>query len=98
MAANTDNADLDIVAVGQAVYAEIRGRLEATDNGSFVVIDAGSRDYEVDPHPPAAKRRLLARRPEAKMYETRIGQPKVVKMVSIRPVGGEVRPRGNDVA
>ena len=81
--------DLDIVAVGRAVYAEIRDRLEATDNGSFVVIDAVSRDYEVDPHPPAAKRRLLARRPEARMYETRIGQPKVVKIVSFRPVGGD---------
>ena len=98
MDANTDSADLDVVAVGQAVYAEMRDRLEATDNGSFVIIDAVSRDYEVDAHPPAAKRRLLARRPEARMYETRIGEPKVVKMVSIRPVGGVVRPRGNDVA
>ncbi len=89
MTTDKDHADLDIVAVGQAVYAEIRGRLEATDNGSFVVIDADSRDYEVDPHPPAAKRRLLARRPEARMYETRIGQPKVVKIVSFQPVGGD---------
>ena len=89
MTANKDNADLDVVAVGQAVYAEIRGRLEVTDNGSFVVIDAVSRDYEVAPHPPAAKRRLLARRPEARMYETRIGQPKVVKIVSFQPVGGD---------
>ena len=89
MTADKDHADLDTVAVGQAVYAEMRGRLEATDNGSFVVIDAGSRDYEVDPHPPAAKRRLLARRPEARMYETRIGQPKVVKIVSFQPVGGD---------
>ena len=88
MTTGKNDSDLDVVAVGQAVYAEIRGRLEVTDNGSFVVIDAGSRDYEVDPHPPAAKRRLLARRPEARMYETRIGQPKVVKIVSFRPVGG----------
>ena len=98
MTTDKNDSDLDVVAVGRAVYAEMRDRLEATDNGSFVVIDAGSRDYEVDPHPPAAKRRLLARRPEARMYETRIGQPKVVKMVSIRPVGGGVRSRGNDVA
>ena len=87
MTTDKNDSDLDVVAIGQAVYAEIRGRLEVTDNGSFVVIDAGSRDYEVDPHPPAAKRRLLARRPEARMYETRIGQPKVVKIVSFRPVG-----------
>ena len=89
MTANKDSADLDIVAVGRAVYAEIRDRLEATDNGSFVIIDAVSRDYEVDPHPPAAKRRLLARRPEARMYETRIGQPKAVKIVSFRTIGGD---------
>ena len=89
MTTDKDHADLDIVAVGRAVYAEIRGRLEVTDNGSFVVIDAVSRDYEVDPHPPAAKRRLLARHPEARMYETRIGQPKVVKIVSFQPVGGD---------
>ena len=82
------DANLDIVAVGRAVYAEMRGRLEITDHGSFVVIDAGSRDYEVDPIPAAAKRRLLARRPEAQMYETRIGEPKEYKMVSIWPAGG----------
>ena len=91
MIASKNASDLDVVAVGRAVYAEIRDRLEATDNGSFVIIDAVSRDYEVDPHPPAAKRRLLARRPEARMYETRIGQPKVVKMVSIRPAGRDTR-------
>ena len=89
MTTDKDHADLDIVAVGRAVYAEIRGRLEVTDNGCFVIIDAVSRDYEVDPHLPAAKRRLLARRPEARMYETRIGQPKVVKIVSFQPVGGD---------
>ena len=83
-----NHADSDIVAVGRGVYAELRGRLETTDNGSFVIIDADSRDYEVDSHPAAAKRRLLARRPEARMYETRIGQPKAYKMVSIRPTGG----------
>ena len=65
MTANRDSADLDLVAVGQAVYAEIRDRLEATDNGSFVIIDAVSRDYEVDPHLPAAKRRLLAPPPRS---------------------------------
>ena len=88
MTANKNHADADIVAVGRAVYAELRGRLEATDHGSFVIIDADSRDYEVDSHPAAAKMRLLSRHPEARMYETRIGQPKTYKMVSIRPVDG----------
>ena len=83
-----NQADADIVAVGREVYAELRGRLEATDHGSFVIIDADCRDYEVDSLPAAAKKRLLARRPEARMYETRIGQPKAYKMVSIRPTAG----------
>lgn len=88
MIANKNHADADIVAIGREVYAELRGRLEATDHGSFVIIDANSRDYEVDSHPAAAKMRLLARRPEARMYETRIGQPKTYKMVSFRSAGG----------
>ena len=83
-----NQADSDIVAVGREVYAELRGRLEATDHGSFVIIDADSRDYEVDSLPVAAKKRLLSRRPEARMYETRIGQPKTYKMVSFRSAGG----------
>ena len=88
MTAAKNDADLDIVAVGRAVYAEMRGRLETTDHGSFVIIDADSRDYEVDAHPAAAKRRLLSRRPEARLCETRIGRPKTYKLVSIRPTGG----------
>ena len=88
MTANKNHADADVVAIGREVYAELRGWLEATDHGSFVIIDADSRDYEVDSHPAAAKNRLLARRPEARMYETRIGQPKSYKMVSIRPPDG----------
>ena len=82
------DANLDLVAVGRAVYAEMRGRLETTDHGSFVIIDADSRDYEVDPIPAAAKRRLLSRQPEAQMYETRIGEAREYKLVSIWPVGG----------
>ena len=88
MTANKNHADSDVVAVGREVYAKLRGRLEATYHGSFVIIDADSRDYEVDSLPAAAKKRLLARRPEARMYETRIGRPEVYKMVSIRPMGG----------
>ena len=83
-----NHTDSDVVAIGREVYAELRGRLEATDHGSFVIIDADSRDYEVDSLPAAAKRRLLSRRPEARMYETRIGQPKAYKMVSFRSAGG----------
>ena len=88
MTAGKNDADLDVVAAGRAIYAEMRGRLETTDYGNFVVIDAGSGDYEVAPNPAAAKTRLLSRRPDARLYETRIGRPKSYKMVSIRQAGG----------
>ena len=51
MTAKKDNADIDVVAAGRAIYAGLQSRLEATDKGSFVVIDAVSGDYEVDPVP-----------------------------------------------
>ena len=71
MTTKKDDADLDVVAVGRAIYAKLQSRVEATDKGSFVVIDAVSGDYEVDPSPVAAKRRLKARQSGARLYERR---------------------------
>ena len=88
MTTKKDNPDMDVVTTGRAIYAKLQSRLEATDKGSFVVIDAVSGDYEVDPSPAAAKRRLKARRPEAELYERRIGRQLSYKAVSIRRVGG----------
>ena len=87
MAANRNELDIDVVAAGRAIYAELQSRLEATDKGSFVVIDVASGDYEVDPNPTAAKRRLKARHSGAKLYERRIGRQLSYKAVSIRQVG-----------
>ena len=86
MTIKKDNADIDVVAAGRAIYAELQSRLEATDKGSFVVIDAVSGDYEVDPSPAAAKSRLKARQPGAKLFERRIGRQMSYKAVSIRRV------------
>ena len=84
MAAKNDNADIDVVAAGRAIYAELQSRLEATDKGSFVVIDAVSGDYEVDPGPATAKRRLKARHPGITTFTKRIGRPKSYKLVSFK--------------
>ena len=84
MATKKDNANVDVVAAGRAMYAELQSRLEATDKGSFVVIDAVSGDYEVDPSPAAAKRRLKARHPGITTFTKRIGRPKVYKLVSVK--------------
>ena len=87
MATNRSDLDQGPVAAGRAIYAKLRERLEAKDNGSFVVIDAGSGDYEVDPSPAAARRRLMIRQPEPELYERRIGRPASYKLVSIRHIG-----------
>ena len=58
MTGKSHNADIDVFAAGRAIYAKLQSRLKVTDKGSFVVIDAVSGDYEVDPSPAAAKRRL----------------------------------------
>ena len=55
MPTNRSNLDEDAVAAGRAAYAKLQGRLEAESNGNFVVIDARSGDYEVDPSPAAAR-------------------------------------------
>ena len=87
MATNKRNLDKDVVAEGRAIYEKVQERLEPTHKGSFVVIDAVSGDYEVDPSPAAAKRRLKARQPEAELYGRRIGRQLSYKAVSIRRVG-----------
>ena len=88
MTAKKDNANIDVVAAGRAIYAKLQSRLEATDKGSFVVIDAVSGDYEVDPNPTAAKRRLKARHPGITTFTKRIGRPKSYKLVSFKLKSG----------
>lgn len=87
MNAKSNNADIDVVAAGRAIYAKLQSCLEATDKGSFVVIDAVSGDYEVDPSPTAAKRRLKGRHHGVKLYQRRIGRQLSYKAVSVKLVG-----------
>ena len=84
MTSKSHNADIDVVTAGRAVYEKLRERLEATDKGNFVVIDAVSGDYEVDPSPASAKRRLKARQPGITTFTKRIGRPEVYKLVSFK--------------
>ena len=87
MTTKKDYPDVDVVTAGRAIYAKLQSRLEAADNGSFVVIDAVSGDYEVDPSPSAAKRRLKARHPGITTFTKRIGRPEFYKLVSFRLLG-----------
>ena len=88
MNAKRSNADIDVVAAGRAIYTKLQSKLEATDKGSFVAIDAVSGDYEVDPSPTAAKRRLKARHLGITTFTKRIGRPKSYKLVSFKLKSG----------
>ena len=88
MTAKNDNADIDVVAAGRAIYAELQSKLEAEAWGRVVVIDVKSGDYEVDPNPIAAKRRLKARRPGITTFTKRIGRTKSYKLVSFKLKSG----------
>ena len=88
MTGKSHNADIDVFAAGRAIYAKLQSRLKVMDKGSFVVIDAVSGDYEVDPSPAAAKRRLKSRQPGVTTFIKRIGRPEVYKLVSSKLLSG----------
>lgn len=73
-----------IIVAGRTAYAAIRDRLEESRWGSVVVIDVTTGDFEVDDNPAAARKRIMKRRPSAKLFETRVGQPEEYKLVSVR--------------
>ena len=59
---------------GDEIYErDIRARLEATDDGKFVVVDIETGDYETDSDELVASDRLLARRPDAQIWTRRVG-------------------------
>ena len=75
-------------ARGQAIYEQIRDRVERTAQGKVVVIDVESGDYETDSDDASATARLVARRPGALTYAVRVGHPAAYRMgarFSFRP-------------
>jgi hypothetical protein len=59
---------------GDEIYARtIRPQIKREDDGKFVVIDIETSDFEIDTDELAASDRLLARKPDAQMWVTRIG-------------------------
>jgi hypothetical protein len=51
----------------------LRPRVRPDDEGKFVAIDIETGEYEIDDDELAASDRLLARRPDAQIWLTRIG-------------------------
>ena len=71
----TKEEEIDIAAVGRAMYEEIRGELEVTQKGKVVVIDVKSGDYEIGDNDLDATLRMFERRPNALTWGERIGYP-----------------------
>ncbi len=64
----------EIAAQGRALYAEkIRAQVEPQHLNDFLMVDVQSGDYEVDSDDLAAEERLFARRPQAVIYQMRVG-------------------------
>jgi hypothetical protein len=61
---------------GEAIYEHsVRKEVEEGNQGSFVVIDIETGEYEVDADDLNATKRALAKRPNAVLYGLRIGYP-----------------------
>ena len=65
MTARKDNANIDVVTAGRAIYEKLRERLEAEEWGRVVVIDVKSGDYEIAENHLAAALLLRERQPDA---------------------------------
>jgi hypothetical protein len=59
---------------GDEIYErDVRPRIEAGDEGKFVVIDIDTGAYEIDEDELTASDRLLARNSDAQLWVTRVG-------------------------
>jgi hypothetical protein len=59
---------------GDEIYEhDVRPRIEAGDEGKFVVIDIETGAYEIDEDELAASDRLVARNSEAQLWVMRVG-------------------------
>jgi hypothetical protein len=66
--------DAEFARRGDEVYArDVRPLVEPRENGKFVAIDVESGAFEADADELAAVDRLLARRPGAPVWLTRVG-------------------------
>jgi hypothetical protein len=59
---------------GDEIYErDIRPRVEAGDEGKFVVVDIDTGAYEIDEDELAASDRLIARNSDAQLWVMRVG-------------------------
>ena len=75
----------EIVRRGQALYDnQIRPKVEAGNEGKFLVINVDTGEYEMDADDLAAAKRVKSRFPDAPLFSMRIGHPGAYRL------GGQV--------
>lgn len=67
------HSQAEVAARGEALYEQLRERLESSHLGQFLVIDIESGEFEIAPDDLVATKQLLARVPQAISYGVRIG-------------------------
>ncbi len=71
----------ELARLGAEVFdRRVRPALRPEDHNTFVAIDVGSGDYEIDDDDHAAVSRLRARRPSAEVWLERVGQPAAYRL------------------
>ena len=79
----------DVAQRGRELYERlVLPKLHAEDDGKYVAVDLATGDYEVDADDYSANMRLLARRPGARVWLEKVGEPTACK---IRCVDGDSR-------
>jgi hypothetical protein len=64
----------------EAIDRHVRPKLRPEDNGKYIAIDVDTGEYEMDTDDYTANTRLLARRPSARVWLARAGQPATYRM------------------
>jgi hypothetical protein len=74
-------SDDEIVRRGEELYnQQIRPKVEAGNEGKFLVLDIETGEGEIDADSRAAFDRAAAKRPDAPLYILRIGFPTAVRI------------------
>ena len=82
----------EIIGQKQLLYEQqIRHRLDAEDEGKFLVLDVETGGYEIDASDLEAMQRARTANPDAALYLMRIGFPTAYRLVRnlqpLRPCG-----------
>ena len=82
----------EIGMAGERIFATLRDRVAADNDGRYISIDVLSGDYELGDESTEPVRRLKIRRPGSIIYTKRIGY------AAVAVIGGRVKRESEPVA